>query len=121
MELPMATTASPDFYNELEYDQAKGDWETAGRQGSAPTKTQFLVQREDRTNTIDLCHWYLKHQRGLGWPKVDVSTISEIQKQSFIDGLKPSARPVDHLSESLSGTFLHEVSTAMTKRSAMVC
>lgn len=114
--LPMAITTSSDKIDQTKYDKAMMDWIAGGSQGDAPELKRFAMPRTNKPNTLDLCRWYLVYQRDANWPKIDKDTIEKVREQSFIDGLKNNDKAIDYLSQSLSGTFLHEVSLSYQRQ-----
>jgi hypothetical protein len=106
----MAITAPSDGYDGKGYTQKRAAWVTAGSIGPAPDRAAFRIEQKNRPNTIDICLWYMAHMKSQGFYKVDKSTIDTIQEPAFINKLKGDDKPINHLTESLAGTLLHEVS-----------
>jgi hypothetical protein len=109
-ELPMAITTSSDAVDTAKYLPLYNEWKNNGGQGPQPDKAPYALPRLDKTNTMDLCTWYLNTMGNGGFTSIDDPTIAKVQEQSFLDGLQNNDKAIDALAQSLTGTILHEVS-----------
>jgi hypothetical protein len=110
IELPMGITSPSHGLDGTGYANALATWKAGGSIGAAPDITPFIIPRPYKPNTIDLCTWYLTQTKAAKFYKIDKSTMDRTQDPTFISTLSGNDKPINHLSESLAGTLLHEVS-----------
>jgi hypothetical protein len=108
--LPMAITGSSDAIDNARYLPLLNAWLDGGAQGPQPDPDPFLMTMPERPNTMDLCAWYLELLNQEFIARIDDNILTTIQEQSFQDGLKGDEKAIDVLTQSLTGTFIHEVS-----------
>jgi hypothetical protein len=105
----MAITTRSDGINSKDYNPVFNAWIAAGSIGPIPDNSPYIIERNNKPNTMDLCKWHLSEKKDGGFAKVDKSTIEKVQTSEFLAGLKGTDKAVDVLAQTLGATFLHEV------------